>query len=78
MLLIDAMATFGATEDAVYSVRHDALELTFGHDQYYYCARDDAPQSGGLIRSTFPESCLAWLRRVAPEALTSGDWEAAR
>jgi hypothetical protein len=78
MLLIDAMAIYGESEDAVYSVRNVALALTFGHDQYYYAARDDAPQSGSLISSTFPEVCLAWMRRTMPDALTSNAWEADR
>ena len=59
MLLIDAMATYGDDEDAVYHVRNATLALTFAHDQYYYASRDDAPPSGSYVTSPFPEVCLA-------------------
>ncbi len=75
MRLIDAMAIYSDDEDAVYLLHNAALALSFGHDQYYYAARDDAAASGAILTSTFPERCLAWLRQVAPDALFSDAWE---
>ncbi len=96
MRLIEAMATYGASEDAVYVLHSASLNLVFGHDQYYYAARvhvpgaaetaetadgedrppiQPAPAAPEVLTSTFPEICLAWLREVAPGALTADDWD---